>query len=190
MPIYLISFRGESEILAGAILLFTSLGMALAAQSAGRLGDRFGERPFTVIGFVILVGTAVGFTLTNESTPLWLVTTVLFVNGLAMGLWNVPNNSTIMGSVPRSSFGVVGAFTNLTRNVGNVTGQALAAAIVVGVMASRGFDIPLSDIDVVPGAGGAFMDGWKAAFILVTGFSVVGLLLSILTKPVRFEDQV
>ncbi|MDA0233099.1 MAG: MFS transporter, partial [Chloroflexi bacterium] len=144
MPIYLISFRGIEEIAAGAILLFTSLGMAIAAQSAGRLSDRFGERPFTVAGFVVLVGTAVGFVMTTETTPLWLVTTVLFVNGLAMGLWNVPNNSTIMGSVPRSSFGVIGAFTNLTRNVGNVTGQAVASAIVVGVMASRGFDIPLS----------------------------------------------
>lgn len=190
MPIYLISFRGIEEIAAGAILLFTSLGMAIAAQSAGRLSDRFGERPFTVAGFVVLVGTAVGFVMTTETTPLWLVTTVLFVNGLAMGLWNVPNNSTIMGSVPRSSFGVIGAFTNLTRNVGNVTGQAVASAIVVGVMASRGFDIPLSKIDEVAGAGVAFMDGWKAAFILVTGFSVVGLALSILTKPTRFEDQV
>ncbi len=189
MPIYLISLRGLEEIEAGLILLLSSLGMAIAAQSAGRLSDRFGERPFGVAGFLILVATGVGFVLTTETTPFWVVTVVLFVNGLAMGLWNVPNNSIIMGAVPRSSFGVVGAFTNLTRNVGNVTGQAVAAAVVVGIMTARGFDIPLSDIDEVAGAGTAFIDGWKAAFILVTVFSGVGLILSFLTKPKPVEQN-
>ena len=189
MPIYLISLRGMEELPAGGILLLSSLGMAIAAQGAGRLSDRFGERPFSVIGFVMLLVTAVGFVYTDESTPFWFIMIVLFVNGLAMGLWNVPNSSTIMGSVSRSSFGVVGAFTNLTRNVGNVTGQALASAIVVGVMASGGFDIPLSQIDEVKGAGSAFIDGWRAAFILVTVFSALGLLLSALTKPRKPGDQ-
>ena len=183
MPIYLISLRGLEELQAGAILLLTSLGMALAAQSAGRLSDRFGERPFGVTGFAVLVATGVGFWLTDESTSLWIVSLVLFVNGLAMGLWNVPNNSIIMGSVSQANFGVVGAFTNLTRNVGNVTGQAVAAAVVVGIMASQGFDIPLSDIDIVDGAGPAFVDGWKAAFVLVTLFSGLGLMLSYVTRP-------
>ncbi len=188
MPIYLISLRGLEEISAGGILLLQSVGMAVAAQSAGRLSDRFGERPFGVAGFALLTATGIGFVLTNASTPLWLVTIILLANGLAMGLWGVPNNSVIMGAVPRSTYGIVGAFTNLTRNVGNVTGQAVAAAIVAGIMASQGFDIPLSDIDVVPGADGSFIDGWKVAFALVTAFSALGLLLSFLTKPKPRND--
>ena len=47
--------------------------------------------------------------------------------------------------MPRASYGVVGAFTNLARNVGNVIGQAAVAAVVTGVLASRGFDIPLGE---------------------------------------------
>lgn len=189
MPIYLISLRGLEEISAGGILLLQSVGMAIAAQSAGRLSDRFGERPFGIAGFALLVITGIAFVLTTESTELWLVTVVLLANGLAMGLWGVPNNSVIMGSVPRSTYGIVGAFTNLTRNVGNVTGQAVASAIVAGIMAAQGFDIPLSDIDVVPGAGDSFIDGWKVAFTLVTAFSALGLLLSFITKPRRREEE-
>ncbi len=189
MPIYLISLRGLQEIEAGAFLLLSSLGMAIAAQSSGRLSDRFGERPFGVAGFVILVMTGAAFVFTDANTDFWFVAVVLFVNGLAMGLWNVPNNSIIMGAVPRSSFGVVGAFTNLTRNVGNVTGQAVAAAVVVGIMTAQGFDIPLSEIDEVAEAGGAFIDGWKAAFILVTVFSGFGLILSFITKPKTVQED-
>jgi EmrB/QacA subfamily drug resistance transporter len=189
MPIYLISIRGLEEGIAGTMLLLSSVGMAIAAQSAGRLSDRFGERPFSVIGFVILVGSAIAFAMVTATSPLWLVVTTLFINGIAIGLWNVPNNSTIMGSVPRSSLGVVGAFTNLTRNIGNVMGQTVAAAIVVGVMASRGFDIPLSDIGDTEGAGSAFMAGWKAAYLFVTAASALGLLLAAFTKPKLMQEE-
>jgi hypothetical protein len=112
---------------------------------------------------------------------------VLLFNGLAMGLWGVPNNSTILGSVPKESFGVVGALTNLTRNVGNVAGQAIASAVVVGVMVAEGFDIPLADITGNEAAGASFMNGWKSAYILVTIFSLAGLVLAILTNPKRSD---
>ena len=188
MPIYLISLRSLEEAAAGGVLFLTSLGMGIAAQSSGRLGDKFGERPFAIFGFVMLVATAVAFMTFTSDTGMWKVMVVMLVNGLAMGLWNVPNNSIIMGAVPRGSLGVVGALTNLTRNVGNVTGQAIGSATIVGVMVSEGFDIPLSEIGGDQAAGRSFMNGWRLAYVFVTAFSLLGLLLSILTKPVRAEQ--
>jgi EmrB/QacA subfamily drug resistance transporter len=188
MPIYLISLRDMQEAAAGGILFLTSLGMAVAASSSGRLGDRIGERPFTVVGFVMLVVTAVAFAFFTSNTSLWVIMVVLLINGLAMGLWGVPNNSTILGSVPRESYGVVGALTNLTRNVGNVAGQAVASAVVVGVMAVDGFDIPLNEITGNTAASESFMDGWKLAYILVTIFSLIGLAFAIFTKPKRADE--
>ncbi|MDA1257302.1 MAG: MFS transporter, partial [Chloroflexi bacterium] len=185
LPIFLISFRGLTEGTAGLVLFLSALGMGVAAQGSGRLSDRFGERPFLIFGFVVLIGTAIAFAVITGDTPMWVVMVIVFVNGLAMGLWNVPNSSVIMGSVHSSQFGVVGALTNLARNVGNVTGQAVASAVVVGVMAARGFDVALDEIDDIPGAGAAFIDGWQAAYIVVTGFSAFGLLLAVLTKPDR-----
>ena len=188
MPIYLISLRSLEEAAAGGVLFLTSLGMGIAAQSSGRLGDKFGARPFAIFGFVKLVVTAVAFMTFTSDTEMWKVMVVMLVNGLAMGLWNVPNNSIIMGAVPRGSLGVVGALTNLTRNVGNVTGQAIGSATIVGVMVSEGFDIPLSEIGSDQAAGRSFMNGWRLAYVFVTAFSLLGLLLSILTKPVRAEQ--
>ena len=62
-------------------------------------------------------------------------------------------------------------------------GRAIAASIVVCVMTSRGFDIPLDQIDTIAGASEAFIDGWKIAYIAVTGFTLVGLFLAIMTRP-------
>lgn len=187
MPIYLISLRDIQEAAAGGILFLTSLGMAVAASSSGRMGDKIGERPFTIVGFSMLVATAIAFLLFTSETPFWIISVVLLINGLAMGLWGVPNNSTILGSVPKEQFGVVGALTNLTRNVGNVAGQAVASAVVVGVMVADGFDIPLNEITGNDAASASFMNGWRLAYALVTVFSLMGLALAIFTKPKRAD---
>ena len=183
MPIFLISLRGLGEGAAGTVLFLTSLGMGMAAQSSGRLSDRFGPRRFQVIGFLVLLLTSVPMMFLTPDSALWIVAVLLFVNGLGMGLWNVPNNSVIMGSVPPSSFGVIGAFTNLTRNVGNVVGQAVASGVVVAVMAANGFDIPLSEIAGTEGATAAFLDGWRVAYGLVVVYSLIGVVLAFFTKP-------
>jgi hypothetical protein len=50
-------------------------------------------------------------------------------------------------------------------------------------MASRGFDVPLSQIESTPGAAAAFMDGWLVAFLLFAALSGVALVLAVVTRP-------
>ena len=177
-PVFLISLRSMEAAAAGGVLFLNALGMGLAAQTSGRLSDRFGTRLFSSVGFVLYGAMAFSLSLMSADTPLRLVMGVLFMTGISMGLWNVPNNSTIMGSVPANRHGVIGAFTNLIRNMGNVTGQALASAVVVGVMAVRGFDIPLSDIADSAAAGDAFVAGWRWTFRISAVLALVGLGLT------------
>ena len=71
----------------------------------------------------------------------------------------------------------MGALTNLARTFGTVGGQAMAAAIVAGVMAGRGFDVPLDEIESTPGAGDAFVAGWHAAFLAAAVVAAIALFL-------------
>ena len=183
MPIYLISFRGISEGPAGGVLFLTSFGMGLAAYTAGRLSDQFGTRRFSILGLLILIATALPLAFLQEDTSIGFIAFLLLANGIGAGIWNVPNNSMILGSAPASSLGVVAALTNLTRNLGNVFGQVVAAGVVVAVMTGQGFDIPLSAVRTEPGAGTAFLDGWRVAFLLVAVFCAVGVVLAALTRP-------
>ncbi|MYD64404.1 MAG: MFS transporter [Chloroflexi bacterium] len=178
-PIYLISLRGMDTAAAGAVLFLGFVGMGVSAQATGRLSDHFGPRRFAIAGFVIMMTTALSFSFLTNATPLWLVAPLLFVNGIGMGTWNVPNNTMIIGAVPVSRLGVVGALTNLTRNVGNVVGQAVAAGVVVAVMAAQGFDIPLSEVRETAGASAAFFDGWRAAYWMATFFMGIALLCTV-----------
>lgn len=188
VPVYLIGLRGLSEGTTGAVLFLASMGMGLAANRAGPGSDRFGERPVSVVGFALHVASLAGFVLVGRGTPLWAMMILLLAGGLALGLWNVPNGSTILGSVPPENLGVVGAFMNLTRNIGSVIGQALASAVVVGIMASRGFDIPMSAIGTTAGAEAAFMEGWRVAYVLFTVVSGVALVFAVVTRPTPPEQ--
>ena len=187
-PIYLISLRGLNEGTAASLIFLSSVGMAIAAQGSGRLTDRFGSRPFTIVGFLTLIISSICMVFVTESTPLVIIAIILLLQGLSHGIWGVSNNSQIMGSVPTSVLGTVGAFSNLTRNTGNVTGQALASALVVAVMTSQGFDIPLSELQSTLGAPKAFLDGWRLAYIAALILSVMSLFVSIITRP-NFEKK-
>ena len=108
---------------------------------------------------------------------------LLLANGIGAGIWNVPNNSMILGMAPASSLGVVAALTNLTRNLGNVFGQAVTAGIVVAVMTAQGFDIPLSAVRTDPSVGDAFLEGWRAAFTVVAVLCALGAALAAFARP-------
>lgn len=182
VPVFLISLLQLNEAVAGAILILTSLGMAVGAQISGRMSDKFGPRPFAISGFVLAFITTLAMVFVGRDTSLVLLGFILLFNGLSMGLWNVTNNTVIIGSVPDSELGVIGAFTNLTRNLGNVTGQALSASVVAGVMLSSGFDVPLNEIGNDLAAGDSFIAGTRVAYLLVSGITFISLVLAIFTK--------
>ena len=189
IPIYLITVKTISEASTGILLFFSSLFMGIAAQSVGRLADKFSERPFSILGFFILILTIISFSTFNLSTNMIVISFTIVINGFAQGLWNVPNSSTIMGSVPSSYRGVIGAFTNLTRNFGNVFGQAVIASVIAAVMISEGFDVPLDEIKNNPDALLSFLNGWRYAFYLIALFAFGGLSLSIFTKFTNEESK-
>ena len=182
VPVFLISLLQLNEAVAGAILVLTSLGMAVGAQISGRMSDKFGPRPFAISGFVLAFITTLAMVFVGRDTSLVVLGFILLFNGLSMGLWNVTNNTVIIGSVSDSELGVIGAFTNLTRNLGNVTGQALSASVVAGVMLSSGFDVPLNEIGNDLAAGDSFLTGTRVAYLLVSGITFISLVLAIFTK--------
>ncbi len=171
LPILLLSVLKLSGGLTGLIISTLAIGMGLSAQIAGRVYDRVGPRVPTLLGLGLqgIVFLALSF-VTVDTRWGWLMLAA-FLQGLAMGAWNVPNSSAMLGATPPDSFGVGGAFTNVTRTVGNVVGQALAAAIVVAVLRNQGFDIPLGEIEDTPAAAASFIDGWRLAFWVVSGLT-------------------
>lgn len=188
MPFYLQDILGYTASKVGLIIFPGALGFAVLGAFSGRYSDRFGVKPFTVSGLVLAIIGGLMLASLNESSKLYLIMPALLTSGIGMGLWVAPNLSAAMAAVERSSYGVVAAFVNLVRNTASVTAVALVTAIVVGVMASRGFEADLSVIGESGSAevGSAFLTGARYAYLALAGFGVVALFAALKTRdPVR-----
>ncbi len=129
MPYYLEDMRHYSPLTAGLLLAVIPASVALVAPRAGSLSDRFGTRPLTAIGLGILViGYAAASTLRLNTTALGYVLRFIPV-GIGIGCFQSPNNSAIMGAVPRERLGVASGLLSLTRTLGQTVGIAVMGAL-------------------------------------------------------------
>ncbi|MGQ9785143.1 MAG: DHA2 family efflux MFS transporter permease subunit [Anaerolineae bacterium] len=143
MPFYLQGILGLDSLQVGMLLVVHPIAMGAIAPFSGALSDRVGVRPIAAVGLLVLLGgyIAVG-SLDLHTAPLGYALRLLPV-GLGMGIFQSPNNSAIMGAVPRAQLGVASSILALTRTLGQTVGISVLSAIWAGrVMAYAGGVIP------------------------------------------------
>ena len=137
MPFYLENILGYSPKNVGLLMAIVPVVLVFIAPVAGSLSDRFGARPITVIGLaLVLTGYLAVGTLDEETSALEYVLLFLPI-GLGMGVFQSPNNSAIMGSVPREKSGVAGGLLSETRALGQTSGIAILGTLWATRVAAR-----------------------------------------------------
>jgi MFS family permease len=164
------------------LMMVHPIAMGSIAPIAGTLSDRFGSRGISLIGLIVIVSGALALSTVREGmTPIsFAVRIVLF--GIGMGLFSSPNNSAIMGAVPRERLGVTSGLLSLSRTLGNTTGLPLIGAIFATQALSHA-NLP-AGTDVTTAGPAALVAGiqgtYQIAAILIltsTGIAVVALWL-------------
>ncbi|CAB3395157.1 membrane protein of unknown function [Kyrpidia spormannii] len=115
MPFFIQTVMHQSPAVTGYVMAANPVVMAVTAPLAGWLSDRIGPYVLTTGGLAL---NALGFValnqLTAEVSP-WVVAVHLAVFGFGQGLFQSPNNSSIMGSVPRAKVGLAGGLKSPCR---------------------------------------------------------------------------
>jgi MFS family permease len=127
VPFYLVSERGLSAAAGGLLFMLTPLATGIVAPVAGRMVDLLGPRGPMVAGLAIEAGGLLLVARCNGSTPLPLVGGALFLVGLGLGLFQVPNIAQAMAAFPPRQQGAAGGFAFLSRTSGVVVGVQAAA---------------------------------------------------------------
>jgi len=188
MPFYMQRVLGFSPSEVGLLLIPSAVSMTLIGPIAGTLSDKWGWRTFTAGGLALSAAATfiLAFALTERS-PVWLIVLMLVLQSSGTGLFNSPNNNSILSAVERSRYGVVSALTQLARNSANVTSVAVATTVVVVTMGSYGVEPSLDAVS--PQVAGAFVAGLKWAFALSGAFLVLGIFLSVFKGERRREPE-
>jgi MFS transporter, DHA2 family, methylenomycin A resistance protein len=151
---FLQTFRDDSPLEAGLVLLPLGIATALAAGTSGRLTSRTSARRLIVIGLTCAAAAALVLSRVGADHSVAVLVPCLFALGLGAGIALPATTATAVASVPGSSTGMASAIHNAGRQVGATLGVAVLGSIVTARATS--------------GTASAYADGLSTALLVAT----------------------
>ena len=179
VPFYLIDARGFSTLEAGAIFAAQPLALLVFAPFTGRLADRFGARRFVPFGLGVAALGLLLMATVDADTPVPAVLARLALLGFGLALFQSPNNSLIMGSVPVGRLGTASASIVTARRIGQSIGIAISGAIFTAQAAAYAearSPLGLDDLEV---RADALVHGLDVALVVAAVISGIAVLVAI-----------
>ncbi len=132
-PFLLMHVHGHSSRSAGLILTAIPLATALVSPAAGALSDRIGSRALSSAGLAMMALALLGLSRVAPTGGTLAMAGLLALAGFGSGIFQAPNTSAIMGSVPRERLGTASGMQAAMRNIGMAVGVAVTGAILATV---------------------------------------------------------
>src|ERR1051326_6662599 len=179
LPFYLQNIMGYSPSHMGWIIISNSVVIILVAPLAGWLSDRLGSRLLCTVGSALIVfAQFMMATLWLDSTA-WRIMLPLALSGLGWAIFNSPNQSAILGSVPPDKVGGASGMVATTARTGGAMGVALSATLFTYFLSAGG--LTRNQIES-PQSWGAtpevFMSSYNHTVHLVNFFTFLSVFFS------------
>ncbi|HSJ58773.1 MAG TPA: DHA2 family efflux MFS transporter permease subunit [Anaerolineae bacterium] len=177
MPFYLEQVLGYEPQIVGLMLAVVPIAVGITAPLSGILSDRVGTRPMTVVGLISVVAGFAAVSTLQVDTPIAGYLLRFLPIGIGLGLFQSPNNSAVMGAVPRNRLGVASGLLSVNRTLGQTTGIAIMSAIWASRVAFYLGGHGIADATAAPPTVqvAALNDTFRVAVLLLT----LALLLAI-----------
>lgn len=133
-PFLLARVLGAGPGRVGLVLTAFPLAVLAVAPSAGALSDRVGSVLPATTGALVSTAACALLAAMPEGTGVAGVAWRLALFGVGTGLFQSPNNSSVMGGAPRAHLGVVGSLLGTARTLGMVLGVAAAGAVLYALV--------------------------------------------------------
>ena len=158
----------------GLLMTAFPLTVMAVAPFSGALSDRLGTRGPAVAGAAFCAAALVAMAFIPVAAP--TVGWRLSLFGLGTGMFQSPNNSAVMGSVPRPHLGIASGVLGTARNTGMALGIASAGLILYSLVPES---IMLQEhLGGMQAAG--FLGGMKYAYLFGAVLTALASLLSLM----------
>jgi EmrB/QacA subfamily drug resistance transporter len=177
MAQFLQTALGHSPLQAGIRLLPWTATPMVVAPIAGGLADRFGNRPFMILGLTMqALGLGWVALIAKPDMGYLQLGIALTVAGVGTSLCFPTVANAVMGAVPPEEAGMASGTNSSLRELGGVFGVAVLAAVFTrhGVYASPQ----------------AFVDGFQPALLVGAGLTAVGIVAALLAPGRARPDEV
>jgi hypothetical protein len=189
MPFFLQLGLGLDTLRAGLFMATASVGLGVLSPFTGWLSDRIGARLLASSGLGLM---GISF-LSLRSLDLGASTADIVLRlgllGIGLGLFQTPNNNSLMSSIPPERLGVGSSFLSIVRSLGISIGVATASAIVssrlVAVTGQTSLDALRSAAasENTRSLLSAFMQGYRATCLTAAVLCFIGALAATVRAP-------
>lgn len=129
IPFYLENILQYDPQATGLLMSVVPIAMGIVAPRSGYLSDKWGTKPLALLGLAVLsLGYLSASTISLETTAWGYILRFLPI-GIGMGIFQSPNNSAVMGSVPRHRLGVASGLLSISRTLGQTVGVSVLSTI-------------------------------------------------------------
>lgn len=167
IPFYYQQVLHFSPQKSGLYMMAFPIAMALISPFSGALSDRVGATALTSSGLVINGVALLLLANTTANTPVYLILIFLALMGLSLGFFQSPNNSCIMGNVPKNKLGAANGITQLVKNLGMVIGTTFSVTLYTAFLGRGGGDFAVN-----------FVHSTGKVYYIAAGLSFIGALVS------------
>lgn len=160
---------------AGILMIIYPLSIAVIAPISGYMSDKIGSEILTLIGLAVTAAGvfSMGF-LTQNSSYIDIILRVA-VLGIGNGLFQSPNNSIVMSSIPRQKLGIAGSINALVRNLGMVFGIAFSMTLLYNRMSAK---LGHTVTSFVAGREDVFIYAMKIVYSTAALICVIGIIIT------------
>jgi EmrB/QacA subfamily drug resistance transporter len=179
LPFYLQNLRGFSPSQVGWIIVADSVIIMILAPIAGWLSDRFGSRLLCTVGCGLIASAQFLISTVGLDSSVLRIIFPLALQGIGWALFNAPNQSAVLGSVPMARVGAAAGMTATAARTGGAMGVALSATLFSYILAAAGLsqaqiESPKTWSTVPQSVIGAF----DRTVLIVSFFSLIAVFCS------------
>ncbi len=121
---------GMSPLQAGILLLPFEFSFLATGPLSGRLSDKYGQTPFTIVGLIVQSFALFLFSTLGTGSSYFSAIIYMVIFGAGVGLFASPNMSAVMGSVAPNRRGIASAIRTTAWNVGYTISLNLAIVLM------------------------------------------------------------
>jgi MFS family permease len=169
-PFYLSLALGLNAAMIGFVLSVGPLVAALTAVPAGRLADRFGAHPITVVGLIVIMAGSLILAIVPMAFGVsGFIAPIVVITG-GYSLFQTANNTAVMSNIHSDQRGVISGMLNLSRNLGRLTGASVMGAV---------FALAAATSTITTASPDAVATGMRITFAVAALLIVVALAIAV-----------
>lgn len=176
LPFYLTDILNLTPTQTGLLITPFPLLLAVVAPLSGYLSEKVSLKLLTVSGLTLTASGLLFLSTIDTGVPLWQIALCQAVLGIGNGLFQSPNNNSVLSSVAPDKLGIAAGLNALVRNVGMVSGTAAAVSIFEGrrLLLLEKLAEPTPDQ-----LAAAFLSGYHTALLAGACFAAVAAVISL-----------